>query len=120
MRIALGTFARAGIESHLGPDVATGVRAALLHYTRRIEAGRKPPEFPRFRRDEPPRAPSAALELAVEAELRRALERESRRGRGGPSAEQLAAHAVLVYLAALDAAADQPEVGPADEPVSLR
>jgi hypothetical protein len=49
VRVALGTFARAGIEARLGSDVAAaGVQAALLHYTRRLRSGWTPTEFPRL------------------------------------------------------------------------
>ncbi len=108
MIIALGTFARLGIEARSGSDVAAGVHAALLHFVRRVEAGRAPLEFPRFRRDEPPQAPGAGLELAVEAELRSVLQGEAQRRRGSLSVEQLAVHAVFVYLADLDEAAESP------------
>jgi hypothetical protein len=97
----------------MGPDVATGVQAALLHYTRCIEARRTPPEFPRFRRDEPQEGAGAGFELTVDPRSQDTLDGEVRENRGGPSAEQLAAHAVLVYLAALDAAADPREAPPA-------
>jgi hypothetical protein len=102
VRVALGTFARSGIEAHLGSDLAVGVQAALLHYTRRLGSGRKPPQLPHFL-DGLPREPSAAgFEIPVDPEIEQILEREVRR-QGAPL-EQLAAHAVFVYLADLDRA----------------
>lgn len=100
MRVTLGSFARSGIEAHLGTDVAAGVRTALLHYARRLRSGRKPLELPRFRREHPPEAPAADLEVALDPEVERMLVRETRRQE--VSLEQLTAHAVLVYLADLD------------------
>jgi hypothetical protein len=104
MKINIGTFARSGIEARLGPDIPNGVRAALRHYAQRVEAGRAPVRYPRFRLGEPSWAPGSGLELAVEPEVRSVLREESRGQPGNPSVEQLAAHAVFVYLADLDEA----------------
>jgi hypothetical protein len=101
MKVALDTFSRSGIEARLGGDMAAGVQAALRHYTQRLGSGRKLPEFPRFRRESPLRRSGADLELAVDPEILEALEQKARESRG-VSVEQLAAHAVLVYLADLD------------------
>jgi transglutaminase-like putative cysteine protease len=102
VRVALGTFARSGIEARLGSDLAAGVQAALLHYTRRLGSGRTPPELPRFRRGSALEASGADFDLPVDPEIQRILEREVRRQKA--PAEQLAAHAVFVYLADLDRA----------------
>ena len=102
VRVALGTFARSGIEARLGSDLAAGVQAALLHYTRRLGSSWAPPALPHFLRGSP-REPSAAdFEIPVDPEIERILEREVRR-QGAP-VEQLTAHAVFVYLADLDQA----------------
>jgi hypothetical protein len=108
MRVALGTFARAGIEAHFGPDIEAGVQSALLHYTRRLESARAPAQFPRFRRDQPPETSGADFDLAVDPAIQEALERELRKPGGAPSMEQLAAHAVFVYLADLEGAPEPP------------
>lgn len=100
MRVALGRFACSGIEARLGTDVAAGVRAALLHYTRRLRSGRKPVDLPHRLPDGRPEAPAVDLELSIDPEVERALERETRRQ--GASLQQLATHAVFVYLADLD------------------
>jgi hypothetical protein len=100
MRVALGTFARSGIESRLGGDVAAGVQAALQHYTLRLRSGQRPVGFPDFQRGCPIDASGADFELAVDPEIERLLEREVRRQRA--SVEQLTAHAVFVFLADLE------------------
>lgn len=69
----LGTFARAEIEAQVGPDSSVGIERALLHYARRVGDDDPPPAIPRF--------------LSAE---------------GTPSAEQMTAHAVMVYLADLE------------------
>jgi hypothetical protein len=103
MRIALGTFARSAIEARLGPDLGISVGAALLHYGRRLRSGPAPVAFPRFRREERSLSvPDLEVELTMDAATRSALEREGERQ--GTSVGQLAAHAVLVYLADLDKA----------------
>ena len=97
LRVALGTFAREEIETRFGNDIAAGVRVALEHYARRLKSGPAPPEFPRFRCEEPQRNIGADLEVSVEPEIWKALEREARRS--DVPTEQLAVHAVFVYLA---------------------
>jgi hypothetical protein len=101
MKVALNTFARAGIEAHLGRDLTAGVQAALQHYTRRLHRGGPVPDFPRFCRARAEVTPEAEFELAVDRQVQEVLEREARE-RAGVSVEQLAGHAVLVYLADLD------------------
>src|SRR5262249_52003623 len=110
MKIALGTFARSSIETHMGGDVTAGVQVALRHYARRLSSGWKPPDFPSFRREASLRRSDTALELTVDPEVEEALEREAR-ACSGVSVEQLAAHAVLVYLADMDRD-DTPKIEP--------
>jgi hypothetical protein len=102
VRVALGTFARSGIEAHLGSDLGVAVQAALLHYTRRLDSNRKPPQLPHFCRGRPLETSGADFEIPVDPEVQRILEGEARRQ--GTPVEQLAAHAVFVYLADLDRA----------------
>ena len=102
MKIALGTFARSGIEAKLGTDLAVGVRAALLHYTRRLKSEFAPVGPPRFRLGQAARDAGAALELSIGPEMEAALEREARRYQ--VSVDQILTHAIFVYLADLDAA----------------
>jgi hypothetical protein len=101
VRVALGKFARSGMEARLGSDFAEGVRLALRHYVRRLRSGHVPVGLPRFSsqfRD----AGAVTIEVPVGPEIEAALERECRRQ--AASVEQLAAHAVFVYLADLDRA----------------
>ena len=105
MRVALGTFAREAIEARFGDDIAAGVAEALAHYARRLESGPTPAQFPRFRREQRAGTSGADFELSVSPEIQGTLEREARRS--GLSVEQLAVHAVFVYLADLDRAAEE-------------
>ncbi|HEX5699051.1 MAG TPA: hypothetical protein VFX77_00265, partial [Rubrobacter sp.] len=100
MRVAIGTFARSGIESRLGEDLAAAVQAALRHYTLRLRSGLQPIGLPDFLRGAPIDASGVDFDLPVEPEVQGLLEREV--VRQGTSIEQLTAHAVLVFLADLD------------------
>lgn len=104
MRVTLSTFARNGIEAFLGRDIDAGVQAALRHYTgRKGSSGRTAPAFPRFLSGLAEDRPGIDLELTVDPEIQAVLEREARES-DGVSLEQIATHAVLVYLADLDRA----------------
>lgn len=100
MKLVLGTFARGGIEAFSGSDLSAGVRRALDHF-----AGPERRGLP----GQPHRRPLRTLadsgqdfELSVDSALEQALERKAREY-GGISVEELASHAVLVYLADCDA-----------------
>lgn len=98
MRVTLGTFARAGIASHLGTDIQAGVNTALAHYMRGLESGRAPLGLPPFYRDQ---ALSGDAEVVtVDPDTRELLEREAERQ--GTTVDRLATHSVLSYLAELD------------------
>src|SRR4029077_5058323 len=101
MRVVLSTFACSGIEALLGRDIGAGVQAALRHYTRAKGSDRKAPAFSRFLGGHSAGRSGADFELAVDPKILAALEREAREF-DGVSVEQIAAHAVLVYLADLD------------------
>jgi len=110
MRVALGTFARSGIESQLGPDVAGALQAALYHYTGKLESSRSPIELPHFISGTGSEGTRTAYELVVDPEIETLLEREA--ARQGADISDLAAHTVLIYLAELDFIA-----APASRPV---
>lgn len=102
MRLVLGTFARGGIEAISGGDLSDGVRAALRRYATRERSGwAKRVDRHCLRR---PGATGPGMELTVDPKTERALERRAREY-GGVAVEELAAHAVLVYLAEADASA---------------
>jgi hypothetical protein len=104
MKVVLNTFACSGIEAFLGRDIAAGVQTALRHYTRRGGSSeRRTRELPRFISSPSLGSCGADLELAVDPEIQAVLEREARES-GGVPVEQVAAHAVLVYLADRDRA----------------
>lgn len=88
-----------GVEAHLGPDLAIGVREALANYTRRLKSESPPPAIPRFAGALPIRS-AKAFDLPVDEETWEALEREA--ARQGTTTSELAAHSVLVYLAEID------------------
>lgn len=95
--MALGKFACAGIEAHLGDDIPAGVRTAMSHYSRKLKAGRPPVAPPRFLVGQAPPQPELAFDLVVDPETEAMLEQEALQQR--TTISQLAAHAVLVYLA---------------------
>lgn len=104
MRLVLGTFACSGIKALQGGDVAAVVEAALCHYTRgKGSSSRRPKMLPSFLAEPSVGHPGTNLELSVDPEIQAALEREARES-DGVSIEQIATHAVLVYLADLDEA----------------
>jgi hypothetical protein len=100
MRVALGTFARTGIETQLGEDLASAVQAALCHYAGKLKSGRPPIGLPSFSREKTAAETAVALDLSVDAETEALLEREA--ARQHTTVSQLAGHTVLVYLAELD------------------
>jgi hypothetical protein len=104
MRVALDIFARSGIETHLGQDIVAGVRAALRHYTRRLSCeAEELPGFPRFRHEliPDPQLRGTELELSIDPAVETVLAHEAREF-PGVTVEQMAAHAVMVYLADMD------------------
>jgi hypothetical protein len=102
MKVMLGTFACFCIETRFGPDVGSGVQAAVRHYTRRLRSARKPVEIPRFLRDEIQQGGRIELEVPLEPEVQEMLEQEAREHE--VVVDQLLSHAVFVYLADLDIA----------------
>ena len=100
VKVALGTFACNGIETHLDADVAAGVRAALSDFIDRLEAGRSPVGVPGALWDAEPAEPAVALDLPLDERTWHLLAHEALRQ--GTTIDQLASHSVLVYLAELD------------------
>lgn len=103
MKISIGGFARSSIEAQLGSDLAAGVELALRQYARRLRSSQPPPRFPSFHFDPDAYAPGAEVDLEVEPDVARILQRELDESEPRLSLTQLAAHAVFVYLAELDA-----------------
>jgi hypothetical protein len=97
--VALGSFARSSIEDQFGTNVAAGVRAALVHYTRRLKSGQRPVEVPGAWRQ--PIRSVVEFELPIDREVWETLEHEAREQE--VSIDQLLVHAIFVYLADLDA-----------------
>lgn len=98
IHVQLGEIAYKGVEQHFCADVAGGVRRALVHYAYKLRVGRPPLAPPRFLPEQSP--VHAEYELRLDAETEATLEQEALRQR--VSVEQLATHAVLVYLAELE------------------
>jgi hypothetical protein len=100
LKVTLGRVAYSGVESYFGSDVPTAVRTAVLDYARRLRLGPPPVAMPRLLRDASRSAPTASVELAVDAETMATLEAEAARQHS--TVEKLAAHSVLAYLAEID------------------
>lgn len=111
MKISLGTIACTGFGSHLGSKLAEEAHLALRDYAEKLQAGQEPIGIPSFRRDQQPSSSVLVdLDLMLDEQTRRVLEREARRQ--GTSVDRLAAHAVLVYLADLDSSLEAPRLEP--------
>lgn len=107
MRVALEPFARESFES-LGLDPSAGTRAAVRHYLRRLRSQRRPAAIPDFRRGLQVGPPTGVeIEIAVSHEVERALAREA--GRQGVPVDLVVNHAAFVYLADMEAPAEDPE-----------
>jgi hypothetical protein len=100
VKVLLGRFACNGIESYLGADISTGVRAALSDFTERLESGRPPLGALRRPLEAVSAQPAVAVELSLDERTWQLLRREARRQQ--TTVSQLAAYAVLSYLAELD------------------
>lgn len=100
MKIALGRFARSGIETRLGGDVSVGVQLALHHYTRRLRSARRPIDPPHFGSTQSPSDPAGTVEVTLDPEVETVLEQEARRQQ--LPLEQILRHAIFVCLADFD------------------
>lgn len=108
VKITLGKLAKEGIEAHSGGDAAACVQTALLYYADRLQSARPPIPPPRFLDELHSCGAVEIVDPAIDAETQATLESEAHRRR--TSVEELSAHAVLVYLAELDAVyQDTPE-----------
>jgi hypothetical protein len=117
MKVALGTFARSGIEVRFGSDAKAGIEAALRHYTRRLKSSRPPLAVPSFARDCPPADDGGLFDLVLGQETEEAMTDAAREQ--GVSTDLLAGHAVLVYLADLDTNLGDFPVSPTEEDAAL-
>jgi hypothetical protein len=104
VKIVLGPVARGGIESHLGSDLPAGIRAALFHYVGKLRNGRGPVEYPSFLLGKGFGEPALEVEVELNTEVEAAIVGEARRQ--NLTVTELASHAILAYLAELDAITD--------------
>lgn len=102
VRFKLGKFAKEGIEARTGHDVTAGVQAALLYYADRVRSARPPVGPPPFLDELRACGAVEVVEPVVGPETEAVLKGEARRH--STSVEELSTHAVLLYLAELDAA----------------
>lgn len=100
MVVELGQFTRRAMEARVGSDVAAGIRAAVKHYRRRLESGRKPLDPPSYLFSEPAPGKATSFEVPLDSEVEAVLNREA--DRRHVSTQQILSHAVLTYLADLD------------------
>ncbi len=115
MKIALSKFARFGLETRFRHDVAAGVEAALIHYSRRLRSARPPVEMPTLYRGQMPTLQDAGgtFYLRLDPEVEGALERKALKH--DLPVEEVLNHAVFVYLADLDAAEPVPSSDAPDQ-----
>jgi hypothetical protein len=99
MKVTLCTFTRVGLESELGPDLATAVSTALCHYAAKLGSGRPPIALPPFLASRRLRKVEETLELSVPADVEATLVGEA--ARQGVDLDLLVTHSMLVYLAEL-------------------
>ncbi|HXF29939.1 MAG TPA: hypothetical protein VN522_00355 [Solirubrobacterales bacterium] len=124
MRVALGTLARSGLETRVGPDLPAAINTALVYYVGKLSSGRGPAKFPKFlllkdegegqgeSKAEAEAAPEARPEVEVEVDERIEAAIFTDAERQGVSPADLAGHAVMVYLAELDLVGDPDPSGP--------
>lgn len=103
MNVALEPFARTCVESAFGRDLPMGVRAAVVHYARRLRLPEPPAAVPAFRRGAGTGiAADTNVEFPVAPEVEEMLAEEARRQ--GVPIDRIVGHAVFVYFADLDRA----------------
>jgi hypothetical protein len=119
MKVVLGPLAKAGLEGNVGPDLPAAINAALVYYVGKLDGGKRPPRFPEFASMQgnreggagmSPNADSDRTEVEVEVDDQVAATLAGEAERQGVGVADLAAHAVLIYLAELDLIGD-PEGG---------
>jgi hypothetical protein len=98
VNVQLGKLACHGLEGYFEGDLSAGTRQALVHYAYKLRVGRPPVAPPRFPVD--PSPARARFDLTLDRETEAALAEEALRHE--VTVSQLAAHAVLVYLAELE------------------
>ena len=125
MKVVLGPLAKAGLEDSVGPDIPAAISAALVYYVGKLESGKRPPRFPDFASVQGNRGGGAEsspnddldrLEVEVEVDSQVAATLAAEAESQGVGVEELAAHAVLVYLAELDLVGDPEGGSPARGP----
>lgn len=100
MKVLLGPLAKSALESRVGSELPLAINAALDYYVQRIAGDRPPAPVPDFLV-----AHGTQLEVRVDERVEAALVAVAEgQGVGVP---ELAAHAVLVYLAELTPASDR-------------
>ena len=119
MKVEVGSFARQGLETRVGPDLPAAINAALVYYVGKLRSGRVPEPYPRFLGDGAEagaggegfviRRADDLLEVPVDERIEAALDTEARRQQVSVAA--LAGHAVMVFLAELDLIGDPARAG---------
>lgn len=98
VKVALGTFACACIETRFGPDVAAGVQEAIRAYRANLDSSDTLLPVPRFLHDRPSPVGGVEVDLSVASDVQATLEREARRQ--GVCMDELLTHLVFIHLAA--------------------
>lgn len=106
MEIVIGPLAQSGINAQFGGDTDAGLRAALFHYAAKLRSGRGPVEYPSFLLSGGFSGSETTTEIEIDGDVEIAIEAEAERQ--GRTVAEIAGHAVLVYLAELEAVGATP------------
>jgi hypothetical protein len=104
LKIALGTFASWALRERLGTDPVGGVEAALLYYAERARTSRAELLRPDLYRDLGRKPQGITFEVDPSPAVEGVLRCEAKRFE--VPIERVVTHAVLLYLADLDAASE--------------
>jgi hypothetical protein len=105
MKVFVGSLARSGLETRVGPNLPAAVNTALVYYVGKLNSGRRPAPVPKFLISDETKP---KVEVEVDERIEAALFTDAERQGVDPS--DLATHAVLVYLGELDRVGD-PDAG---------
>lgn len=111
MKVRLGKFSYASITALFRGNPASGVQVALVHYARRLKSGRPPADLPRYALNGQFEDLGTTFEVPIDGAVQAVLEQDA--ARNGVRLSDVLTHAVLVYLADMDATGNVDALDPA-------